>query len=342
MSHSAAVQPEPKAPLEIREVRTPQPGPGELLVKNEIIALVPIDSKLVKLAYFPVQYPAVHGISYGGTVAAVGSGVTGFSVGDRVAAAKDAGAVGNEYSGFQEYVVARAATASRVPAGVDLGVPAGLIGNFATVVGLLNAHLGLERPDPVGRAAAAPRSGKKVLVYGGTSSFGSFATQYLAQAGYRVVTTTSPRHAALVARLGAVHVVDHTRPRDAVVEELSAQGPYDYVVDSISLGPTYDVLTRVVAAQGGGKIHALLPAPDPLSIPEGVTPVFAPWSLPMGKEENAELLEWAYGTYFPRAIADGKIVALPSQKIGGGLGGLNEAVDVVFKGVSGAKVVVEL
>ncbi|KAK2031053.1 alcohol dehydrogenase GroES-like domain-containing protein [Colletotrichum zoysiae] len=339
MSHLAAVQPEPKALLEVQNVTTPQPGPGELLIKNEFIALNPVDSKLIKLALFPIPYPAIHGSSYGGTVAAVGSDVTSFKVGDKVAAAKAGGASGDKYSAFQEYVVSLEATASKIPASVDLRTPVSLIGNFSTTVGLFTEHLGLERPDPVGKA---PPKGKKILVYGGTSSFGSFATQYLAQAGYRVVTTTSPPHRDLITKLGAIHVVDHTQSRDAIVKELVAQGPYDYVVDSISLKPTYGILAQVVAAQGGGKIHALLPVPDGLSFPEGVTAEVASWSQSLGKPENSELLKWAYGTYFSQAIANDKLVTLPWRKIDGGLGGLNEAVDVLFKGVSGVKVGVEL
>ncbi|EFQ35779.1 alcohol dehydrogenase GroES-like domain-containing protein [Colletotrichum graminicola] len=339
MSHLAAVQPEPKALLEVQNVETPQLGPDELLIKNELIALVPIDAKQTKLALFPSQYPAIPGTSYGGTVAAVGSDVTSFKVGDKVAATKTGGVSGLKYGVFQEYVVSREATVSKIPASVDLHIPVGLIGNFPTVVGLFNEHLGLERPDPFGQASL---SGKKILVYGGTSSFGSFATQYLTQAGYQVVTTTSPPHKDLVAKLGAVHVVDHTQPQDAIVKELVSQGPYDYVVDSISLKPTFDVVPQAVAAQGGGKIHALLPPADASSIPEGVSVEFAPWSQPLSKKENAELLKWAYGTYFSQAIANDKIVALPSQKIDGGLRGLNKAVDVLFKGVSGTKVVVEL
>ncbi|KAK6212145.1 alcohol dehydrogenase GroES-like domain-containing protein [Colletotrichum tabaci] len=339
MSHSAAIQPAAKAPLEVQEVETSQPGPHELLIKNELIALVPIDAKLAKLAVFPLQYPVVLGSSYGGTVSAVGSEVTGFKVGDRVAAARTGGEFGNKLGAFQKYVIARDVTASKLPDNADLHVPVGLLGNFSTIVGLFNVHLGLDRPDPVNKV---PSKGKKILVYGGTSSFGSFATQYLTQAGYDVVTTTSPKHKDFVAKLGAVHVVDHTQPQEAVVKDLVAQGPYDYVVDSISLKPTFDITAQVVAAQGGGKIYALLPPSDPSGFPEGVVPEFGSWSVSLIQDEkNAELLRWAYGTYFTQAVSNNKILGLPSQKIDGGLGGLNEAIEVLFKGVSGLKVVIE-
>ncbi|KEZ45393.1 hypothetical protein SAPIO_CDS2229 [Scedosporium apiospermum] len=181
MSHFAAIIPAGKALLEIQEVKTPQPGPDELLVKNEIIALIPIDAKLAKFGVFPIPYPAILGTSFGGTVISVGSAVTNFQVGDKVAAAKTAGATGDKYGAFQTRVIAREVTTSKLPQNVNLGGPVGLIGNLSTVVGLFNVGAGLERPETNGPASA---KGKKILVYSSTSSFGSLAVQYLRQAGF--------------------------------------------------------------------------------------------------------------------------------------------------------------
>jgi Zn-dependent alcohol dehydrogenases len=74
MSHLAAVVSAPKAPLEVQEIETPQPGPGELLIKNELIALLPIDAKIARFAMLPIKYPAVLGNSFAGTVIGVGAG----------------------------------------------------------------------------------------------------------------------------------------------------------------------------------------------------------------------------------------------------------------------------
>ncbi|OLN97777.1 Zinc-binding alcohol dehydrogenase domain-containing protein cipB 3 [Colletotrichum chlorophyti] len=336
MTHLAAVIPEAKAPLVVKEVDTPQPGPNEVLIKNELIALAPIDAKIAKLGIFPIKYPGILGGAYGGTVAAVGAGVTSLKVGDKVAASKSLSS-GDNHAAFQQYVLSRDVTASKVPDGSDLHGPVGLIGNFTTVLGLFNAYAGLERPDLSGKA---PSRGKKVLVYGGTSSFGSLAVQYAAQAGYDVVTTTSPRHKELTSNLGAVRVVDHTQGHDAVLKELLAEGPYELVVDSISLPQTFAITGDVLAAQGGGEIYALLPAFEPGKFPKGVTAKFESWSVVLQDEEHAELLKWGFGTYFPKAVAEDKLVSLPVQKVGGGLGGLNEAIDILIKGVSGVKVVV--
>ncbi|KAL0935667.1 putative alcohol dehydrogenase [Colletotrichum truncatum] len=339
MPHSAAVIPAAKAPLEVQEVETPQLGPNELLVQNELIGLVPIDAKIAKLGVFPIPYPSILGTSYGGTVSAVGSAVTGFKVGDKVAAAKSPTAEGNQYGAFQKFVVARDNTTSKLPDTVaDLNGPVGSIGNLTTVVGLFNAHAGLDRPDP---NTKAPSNGKKVLVYGGTSSFGSLAAQYVAQAGYDVVTTTSPKHASFVSRLGAVKVVDHTQSQEDIIKALVAEGPYHLVVDSISLPDTVKIAGAVLAAQGGGKIYALLPPFGQDDLPEGVTREFGAWSAVLGEKENEELLRWAFGTYFAQAAGGGKLLPLPVRKVSGGLGGLNEALDLLYRGVSGLKVAVD-
>ncbi|WYZ38300.1 hypothetical protein EsH8_III_000214 [Colletotrichum jinshuiense] len=338
MSNSAAIIPEAKALLEVQNIGTSEPGPHELLIKNELIALLPVDAKLAKLAFFPISYPAILGTSYGGTVLAVGPNVTDFKVGDRVAAVKPGRVSGNKNGAFQKYVIALDVYAIKVPESTDLNIPVGLIGNFGTVVGLFYLRLGLGKPDPLGKA---PSTGKKVLIYGGTSSFGSLAVQYVAQAGYDVVTTTSPKHSDFVSKLGAVHVVDHTQDHEKVVKELVAEGPYDVVVDSISLKETFGITAKVVAAQGGRKLYALLPPSDPESIPQGVDAEYKSWSAPLSEEKNAHILSWAYGSYFSLSVAKDKLVALPVRKINGGLGVLNEALDVLLNGVSGVKVVVD-
>ncbi|KAF4900594.1 Dehydrogenase azaJ [Colletotrichum fructicola] len=329
MPHAAAVIPAATTPLVVQDVETTQPGSHELLIKNEFIALVPIDAKLAKLGVFPIPYPAILGTSYGGTVIAVGPNVTDFKVGDMVASAKTAGAEGNKFGAFQKQVIARDVTTSKLPASVDFSGPVGLIGNFSTVIGLFNEHLGLHKPDVHSKA---PPNGKKILVYGGTSSFGSLSVQYLAQAGYDVVTTTSPRHKSLVAKLGAMKVIDHTQSSDAVIKALNAEGPYDYVVDSISLPDTIKITGGVLGAQGGGKIYALLPPFGPDDLPARVMREFGSWSASLGEEKNAGLLKWAFNTYFPQAIAENKLIPLPTQKIDGGLGALNEALDILNKG----------
>ena len=51
-------------------------------------------------------------------VEAAGPQVTSFKVGDKVAAAKKFGAVGNQYGTYQRYVIAKDVMASKVPKGI--------------------------------------------------------------------------------------------------------------------------------------------------------------------------------------------------------------------------------
>ncbi|KAF7585459.1 hypothetical protein BBP40_010881 [Aspergillus hancockii] len=337
MSHLAAIIPAPKALLEVQKVETPKLGPGELLIKNELIGLLPVDAKLAKYAVFPLNYPTILGTSFGGTVADMAADVSGFNVGDKVTAAKLDVTAGDKSSAFQQYVVAKAISTSNIPKSIELNVPVSLIGNLGTVVGLFTLSARLEKPNG---EFQAPSREVKVLIYGGTSNVGSLSVQYVNQAGYKVVTTTSPKHASFVSKLGAFKVVDHTQDKEALLKELIAEGPYDLVVDAISLPNTIPITAAVLSAQGGGDLYAMQPAFGPEALPQGVTRKFDSWSVPLGDKENFELLKWVYGSYLPRAVAQGKLVSLPTQEAPGGLAGLNDALALLSNGVSGLKVVV--
>ncbi|GKT52888.1 alcohol dehydrogenase [Colletotrichum tofieldiae] len=340
MPHLAALVPAAKAPLEVKEVETSQPGPHELLVKNEIIALQPVDAKIAKVAMLPLEYPAILGSAFGGTVEKVGAEVTGFNVGDKVVAAKAPWVAEKKYSAYQEYVVSSEYTTTKLPNGASLETAVRLVGNLPTLPSLFQATLNLTRPDPENPAQP---NGKKVLIYGGTSSIGSLSVQYLKQAGYEVVTTTSPQHKDFVSQLGASISIDHRQSSETLVKELIAAGPYDVVLDTVSAGETVKLNAEVVAAQGGGDVYALQPPFTPDTLPEGVSRKFEGWSFFLAKEENAELLKWTFGTYFPKALAKNSLKPVAERKVPGGLKGLNDALDLLFpKGVSSQKVVVDL
>jgi NADPH:quinone reductase-like Zn-dependent oxidoreductase len=346
MANQAAVLTAAKTPLQVQEVEKYTPGQHQLLIKNEAIAFNPFEAKIAKLAIIPIAYPVILGFSYGGTVEAVGPQVTRFKPGDRVAASADyafvfkgIGADTNEFWGFQRYVVAVDEYVAKIPDDVDVTVPASLTGNLSTVVALFTATAGLDKPDFDTPVPTKPKG--NVLIYGGSSSVGNLSVQYVAQAGYSVVTTTSPGNKALVDKFGATKVIDHTQDQELLIKELVAAGPYDLVVDSISLASTIAVTAAVLSAQGGGKLYALQSGPASDTLPQGVTREAKSWPTILKEEKNKGLLAWAYGTYLTQALAKGKIVPLPVEKIGGGLGGINEALDRLYRGVSGVKLVVD-
>ena len=84
------------------------PGPTELLIRNECVALNPIEAKIAILNALPyTPYLAILGSTYGGTIEAVGSQVTAWKVGERVVVSKRFGVNGNQYGAFQRYVVCK-------------------------------------------------------------------------------------------------------------------------------------------------------------------------------------------------------------------------------------------
>ena len=307
-------------------------------MKNEVIAFNPVEFRIAKLGIVPLQYPAILGSTFAGTVEGVGSQVADFRVGERVVASKKFGVEGNQYGAYQRFVVVSDIMVSKIPAGIDPAVPASLMMNLTCVVGLFTGRVGLEKPSLDGQASA---KSEKVLIYGGSSSFGGLATRYLSQAGYTVITTSSSKNHNFVSKLGAVTVIDHTVEAETVAAELLAEGPYDLVVDMISQPNTIAVTARVLAAQGGGKLYAMEPAFGPETLPDGVTRVFEPWSNPLYEEKNRGLLEWVLQTYLPNGLSQGAITPLPIEKVDGGLKGVNEALDRLQKGLSGVNLVAD-
>ena len=94
----------------------PSPGPGEVLIKAEAIGVNFIDTYF-RSGLYPRDLPFVLGIELAGTVTAVGDGVTGLNVDDRVVTAAASGA-------YAELSTAPAQFVAPVPSEVGLDVAA--------------------------------------------------------------------------------------------------------------------------------------------------------------------------------------------------------------------------
>lgn len=191
---------------EIRDVPTPEPGPGEIRIAVRGTSVNPVDH-LVRMGFFKAaqeyRFPAVFGRDISGVVDAVGPGTSRYSVGDPVF-----GFVKREHIGdgtFAEHVVVpedRFVTAA--PSAIPL-VHAGTLG--------LSGITALECVEGV---PSGP--GRTVLVSGATGGLGTFSVQIAKARGARVVATaTTDAGADLLRSLGADHVVN---PRDGDLVEL--------------------------------------------------------------------------------------------------------------------------
>ena len=192
---------------------------------------------LMRLLGFGFRRPKsqVPGMDVAGTVAAVGSAVTRFTVGDEV--------LGVGRGTFAEYAAAAEGKLVRKPRALSFQQAAVL-----TVSGLA-ALQGL-------RDAGRIRAGQKVLVVGASGGVGSYAVQLARILGAAEVTgVCSTAKAGLVRSLGADHVIDYTR------EPVAAGGRrYDLIIDingSTPLSRLRRALTPagtlVVAGGEGGK-----------------------------------------------------------------------------------------
>lgn len=339
MANQASWIPAPTKPVSVGDAETYTPGAGELLVKIGSIAFTPIEAKIQKFGTHPIPYPNILGTSFSGTVEAVGEGVTGYEKGDHVASIRSGKTLADpRFGGYQKLALAPASSTSKIPTSVPFHSSSATIINLAAITSALSIHLGLERPPLSG--TASPK-GKKVLIYGGSSSCGGLAVKYAASAGYEVVTTSSSRNKDFVRSLGPVSVIDHEQSPAEVVAALKANGPYDAVLDTIGLpGPTA-ILVEYFESLGGGAYNTMIPPiPGTRAIPENVKRIFAPYSFAFDEPQHKPLAKWLYEEYLPKGLESGLIVPTRQHVVEGGLAKCQEVLNLMNQGgVSGKKLV---
>jgi len=205
----------------------PEPAAGELVIEVAAAGVNRADTSQVAGRYAPPAGASpLPGLEVSGTVLALGSGVTGWAIGDRVCALLAGG-------GYAERVAVPAGQVLRAPSSISLVDAAGLPETLATVWVNLTALAGLS-------------AGETLLVHGGSSGIGTTAIQLGRLLGARVlVTAGSPEKLAACAELGAEGLIDH-RTEDFVTrvrEETDGRGA-DVILDLIGA----DYLSRNLEA----------------------------------------------------------------------------------------------
>jgi NADPH2:quinone reductase len=191
--------------LDLQDVPEPEPGPGEVLVDVEAIGVNYRDVyEREGLGSYSAPTPLVAGVELAGEVAAVGEGVHGVRVGDRVAT-----------------VAARGAYAERalVDAAKTVPVPAELSAEQAAAVllqGMTAQYLAT--------ATYAIQPGDWAVVHAAAGGVGLLLTQIVKARGGNVLATTSTDEKAELARgAGADEVVRYDEFA-ARAKELSGEG----------------------------------------------------------------------------------------------------------------------
>jgi NADPH:quinone reductase len=184
------------------------------------------------------KIPFVPGYEAAGVVDAIGAGVNGFEVGQRVAAL-------TVYGAFAECLVRGAEHFLPIPAGVSDRDAAAVILNYVTAWQMIH------------RVARA-RPGQTALVTGAAGGVGTAALQLLRLAGVKTYGAASaPKHGTLRS-LGATPIDYRAAPIDRLTRSLEPQG-VDYVFDAIggaNIGPCIGALRRGGTLVGFGFMAA--------------------------------------------------------------------------------------
>ena len=254
-THAAIVTVAPRALLEIHQVPTPIPKPGEVLLRNEWTASTPLDLHQND-GHLLVTPPQILGDGLAGTVVQTGRGSTSnLEVGDQVFGFAFQG---NTQKAHQEYVCVPENMLGKVPKGFSMQEVVTLPNNFVTVFHTLSADLGLDLPWPKPDGYVPKDKNVKVLIWGGSSSVGQFALQTLKWYGYtNLLATASQRNHAVLEEYGATSVFDYNDSNIAA-QILAAAGDngVDLVLDCI--GSQSGSISPIAKIAGQGTTVAIL------------------------------------------------------------------------------------
>lgn len=225
-------EPGPPDVLEIREVRRPEPGPGQALVRIASSGLNRADL-LQRRGRYPVPEGSpkdIPGLELAGTVSAVGEGVVGVAVGDPVMGILGGG-------GYAEYALSPAETLVPIPPGMD-PVTAGAIPEvYMTAYDAAFLQEGLS-------------DGETLLVHAVGSGVGTAALQLAHRTGARVIgTSRTPEKLERATALGLDHAVLADEEWPGRVLELTGGRGVDVVLDLVG-GAYLAGNQKVVAVRG--------------------------------------------------------------------------------------------
>jgi NADPH:quinone reductase-like Zn-dependent oxidoreductase len=233
--------------LSLRELPTPLPADGEVLVKVHAVSLndwdwqllqgIPFANRIINGMFRPKQQ--ILGSDVAGTVKAVGRGVTRFEPGDAVH-----GDLSERWGGFAEYVCAQEKSLVAKPEGMD----------FLTAAAIPQAGvLAVQALVDTGRLETA----KRILINGAGGGVGTIGIQIAKQYDVEVTGVDSGAKLEMLRAQGFDHVIDYQK-------EDFTQCPdrYDLIVDTKTNRPSSHY-TRALSPGGlyatvGGDTARLL------------------------------------------------------------------------------------
>ena len=260
----------PKGPIEIVEREIPVPGAGEARIKVQACGVCHSDSFTKEGTWPGIQYPRVPGHEVAGIIDAIGTGIAGWTPGQRVGAGWHGGhcgycdscrrgdfvtcqiapqVTGIAYDGgYAEYMIAPAGALALIPEGLSAVDAAPLM------------CAGVTTFNPLRNSGARPGDLVAVLGIGG---LGHLGIQFAAKMGFETVAIARGRDKESLARkLGAQHYIDSQTQNAAAV--LAEMGGAKVILATATSGKA---MSAVLGGLGvNGKLVILGAAQEPLEV----------------------------------------------------------------------------
>lgn len=218
--------------MEFAEAPLPEPGPGEVRIRNRAAGLNFFDLLLVQGKYqVRPALPFTPGAEVAGTIDAIGPDVTAFSPLQRVHGRVSSG-------GYAEFSIARADMTFHMPDSMSYEEGAAMAIVYQT------SYLALKQRTVI-------RPGEWLLVHAGASGVGSAAIQIGAAMGARVIATAgSSEKLDFCVSQGADHALDYRDPKWAEqVTQITEGHGADVIYDPVG-GDAFDLSTKCIAFGG--------------------------------------------------------------------------------------------
>lgn len=296
------------------------------------------------LTNFIFQYPIYmqkafnSGDDIAGYVHKVGSNVTEFKKGDRVAAFHVMLTPNGSYA---EYAIAPAHTTFHIPKKTSWEEAATI--PLAAMTAAVSLYQQLKLPLPWNPAPEGKRI--PLIIYGGSGAVGSFALKFAKLSNIHPVIAVAGSGIDYVKSLGAAdYIIDYRR--DNVVDDIKAALNGEKVFlsfDTISEGNSFVNISKVLE-NPGGKITLVQPKGDYSAIPEGIEKIIT-WvgsvhvgHYPGNTGKGEEDLDFGYVMYryIGRLLAEGKFTGHPQTVIEGGLNGIGKGLVGLKEGKASA------
>ena len=218
--------------MSYEDIAVPEPGPGQVRIRNHAAALNFFDILQVQGKYqIKPPFPFTPGAEVAGIVDAAGPGGNQFQPGDRVFAMTHGNA-------FAEQSLSRTENTFPIPDGMDFSEAAAIPVVYHT------SYYALRE-----RAALVP--GEWLLVHAGASGVGVTAIQIGRAFGARIIATAGgPEKLAFAQAQGAEHVIDYSEASwvDQVKQLTGGRGA-DVIYDPVG-GDVFDLSTKCIASAG--------------------------------------------------------------------------------------------